>query len=293
MAEESADGEDGEACEEGRSEDAETHEEAKQEGKESKGKDSKPSGKSKAKNSKSKKSLEEEVEDADAVLLDVDGTLVDRDDAFYAFYKAVCEKRGIKIPSKSSMLSRYANAGHIEIIMGLTSMSESEAARLKAEFQSNPSAYAHYIKVLSGTLRLLYSLKNSGKRIGVVSNARKNEVRKSLEKITSNYNERYNTNYRINDLFQYAVTKDDAKEKPNCEGIVKAIRGLGVNNKKIVMFGDEKRDIEAVFSARKLGYNIKSVASSYHDQLIGITKPDYIVPNTHYLGKTLEYRLAS
>lgn len=227
------------------------------------------------------KSLEDALNDVDLVILDVDGTLVDRDDAYYAFYKALAELHGVKIPSKAEMVAKYANKGHTEIIMDiLPGVSEKEAKAYKEWFQSHPEYFKDYIRILPGTIEFLANLYAAGKKIAIMSNARRKETKINLEFITEKYNAKKGTGLGVSELFYKVVSADDVHEKkPDPAGIDVIVNRSGTPKDKAIYGGDERRDVAAAHAA-----GIKVIASMYHDPKIATVNPDYIVPGTYSLG---------
>lgn len=89
------------------------------------------------------------------------------------------------------------------------------------------------VRLNDGAFEMLERLKNSGVKLGILTNSRRKWVEPAIE---------YNQIGRFVDIF---LGKEDVeKAKPDPEMILKAMEKLGVQKEKVVMIGDMDKDVE-------------------------------------------------
>ena len=174
------------------------------------------------------------------MLLDVDGTLVDSNDAqAHAWFEALAEA-GFPAPFRTvrSLIGMGADKLFPALDSGLSSSQEpgkSIASRQAAIFKQR---YLDYVQPMKGARRLLEGLKQQEVKCVVATSAGADEV-DALLKIAD-----------VADLIDAKATRDDAEEsKPSADIVHAALLNARSRVVNAVMLGDTKYDIRAAHAA--------------------------------------------
>jgi len=174
-----------------------------------------------------------------AVLFDIDGTLIDSVDfhaeawqrAFAMFGKRVSFDRVRSQIGKGSEELMKEFIGEEEI----TEWGEDIERFRSALFQRE---YLRRIRPFAGTRRLFIKIKNDGKRIGLASSAKGDELL------------HYKRIADIDDLIDEETSSDDAdRSKPYPDIFLAAMRRLKVAAAEVVVVGDTPYDAQAALAA--------------------------------------------
>jgi HAD superfamily hydrolase (TIGR01509 family) len=174
-----------------------------------------------------------------AVLIDIDGTLVDSNDAHAHAWQAAFADAGIVIDL--ARIRRCIGMGGDKLMPAVASISEdSELGRRisKRKGEIFQSEWLPTLQPFRDADRLLAELKARGFRLVAATSARRDELR-SLLKIA--HAER---------LLDGAASSDDAEEsKPDPDIVHAALREADTEPDSAVMIGDTPYDIEAATAA--------------------------------------------
>ncbi len=181
-----------------------------------------------------------------AVILDVDGTLVDSNDAHaHAWVEAFAE-HGITVPF--DRVRRAIGMGgdklmpHVAGIEEDSSVGEAISGRRAAIFKAK---YLPGLHPFPRVRELLERFRAAGLTLGVASSAKKDELQPLLE-IAG-----------VSDLIPSRTSSDDAeRSKPDPDILQAALRLVGVPRERTIMLGDTPYDVEA---ARRAGLSIVAV----------------------------------
>lgn len=196
----------------------------------------------------------------DAVLFDIDGTVLNTGEYIFQAYKYTLRlhlKREVTWEDVVPVLGLpFENCYRI-----LTNLEKVDhLMECHHQYQSqNP----HFVKAYEGTLKTLQVLKKAKVAIAAVTSHTGNLLIRNL-KIAG-----------VDKYFKVIITPLDVKKpKPDPESIYKALEILDVKPKKTVFIGDSPADIEA---GKKAG--VKTIAALYgfHGEKLLKLKPDYIV----------------
>jgi phosphoglycolate phosphatase-like HAD superfamily hydrolase len=176
----------------------------------------------------------------DTVLLDVDGTLVDSNDAHaHAWVEALAEAGVTRtFDSVRSLIGMGADQllPHVSTALAATREPGKTAARREGEIFKQ--RYLHTIRPMDGARELLLTLKSHGVRCVVATSASNDQVDALLEVAM------------VGDLIVARATGNDAEQSKPAPDIVHAAllaaRSRLVNS---VMLGDTRYDIEAAHAA--------------------------------------------
>ena len=172
----------------------------------------------------------------EAVIFDIDGTLIDSNDFHAQAWVKAFEKYGKKI--KFYEARRQVGKGGDQYLPEFLTQKEikefgKDLEKLRGEyFKRN---YLRKIEPFPKVRELFQKIKNEGKQIVLASSAKADELEK-FKKIA-----------RIEDLIEEETSSDDAeKSKPFPDIFQAALEKLGkINKKNVVVVGDTAYDAEA------------------------------------------------
>jgi HAD superfamily hydrolase (TIGR01509 family) len=170
-----------------------------------------------------------------AVLLDVDGTLIDSNDAHARSYVDAGKELGVEL-SFREVRDRIGKGGD-KLLPEVSELEEDEGRGKKlAERKSEifRERYLPTLKATPGARQLLHRLRDDGIKLVVATSAKKDELEDLLKQA------------EIQDLIQDATTSDDAENsKPDPDIIEAALEQGGFPAEQTVMLGDTPYDVLA------------------------------------------------
>lgn len=179
------------------------------------------------------------------VILDVDGTLVDSNDAHaHAWVDALAEQ-DIHVPFEK--VRPLIGMGGDKLLPEITGIKEEtpkgkKISERRAEIFK--SKYLPTVKAFPGVRQLLEHIRDSGVKVVVASSAKEDEL-KPLLKIAG-----------ADDLIEEKTSSDDAENsKPDPDIVQAALDEMGLRADEVVMIGDTPYDIKAASRA-----GIKTIA---------------------------------
>lgn len=182
----------------------------------------------------------------DAVILDVDGTLLDSNDAHARAYVEAAREMGRDMSFEETR--RSIGMGGDKLLPHVLGIEEDSAEgeritdRKKAIFGER---YLPHLEPTPGARALLHRLRDDAVKLVVASSASGDELGALLERAG------------VKDLIQGSTSSDDAEEsKPDPDIIHAALRDAGFPAGDVVMLGDTPYDVEA---ATRAGVRIVAV----------------------------------
>jgi HAD superfamily hydrolase (TIGR01549 family) len=187
--------------------------------------------------------------DFQGVIFDVDGTLVDSNDAHAQAFVDAFRQHGFDVPFEK--VRRLIGKGADKLIPELIGRYEDAVAeRKKALFKER---HLPSLRPFAGVEPLLATLKNEGCKLAVASSAGKDELGALLEAA------------HAKDYFDERTDADDADHsKPDPDVVQAALRRLGLPAASCVMVGDTPYDAQA---ARRAGVAFIGVRSGGWDDM--------------------------
>lgn len=181
-----------------------------------------------------------------AVILDVDGTLIDSNDAHARAYVDAGEELGYELDFEK--VRRLIGMGGDKLLpraAGLEEESEKGGKLTDRKKQIFKERYLPTLKPTPGARQLLHRLRDDGMKLVVATSAKKDEMGGLLEQA------------EIADLIQDATSSSDAEEsKPDPDIVEAALEQAGFPADQVVMIGDTPYDVEA---ANRAGVRIIAV----------------------------------
>ena len=178
-----------------------------------------------------------------AVILDVDGTLVDSNDAHAQAWVEAFAEHGITVAFDH--VRRSIGMGGDKLMPEVSGIEESSelgqtiAGRRGEIFKER---YLPAIKPFPRVRELLERFAADGLALAVASSAKEDELGPLLDRAG------------VSDLIQHRTSSDDAENsKPDPDIVVAAVKRTGCANGRVIMLGDTPYDVAA---ARRAGIEI-------------------------------------
>lgn len=195
----------------------------------------------------------------DAVLFDLDGTILDTTDFIIKAFKYSLRFH----LNKKVTLTEVRNIAGLpldecyRIVTGLK-----EVDHLTKSHHDFQAKNLSMVKTFPNTLKTLQALKKAGIAVAAVT-TRCGHVETALQAVG------------IYDYFKFIITPNEVKEtKPHPKPLLRALELLSVNPEKALMIGDSPVDIQAGKNAK-----VKTVAALYgvHGKKLLKENPDYVI----------------
>ena len=174
-----------------------------------------------------------------AVLLDVDGTLVDSNDAHAQAWSEVLERNGY--PGTFQWVRELIGKGGDKLIPEITGLDEDshEAKRITKERSAHfARVYLPHLRGFPGVEALLQKLRGKGLELVVASSASEEQLVPLLEACGAL------------PFIDHKTSSDDAQHsKPDADIVHVALRKAGCSPGEAVMLGDTPYDVQAATKA--------------------------------------------
>jgi phosphoglycolate phosphatase/pyrophosphatase PpaX len=166
-----------------------------------------------------------------AVLFDIDGVLVNSDNANRIFVNDIIKEYNKKALNRKEFEKIKFYTIKQAITELIPELNEREAEKLARKWSKKYKNYAVHTKLRKGAKKILGYLKKNKIKLGVVTNRTKTTILKV---------------HKIEHYFESKITALDVKEpKPSPEGILKALKELKVKGKEAIFVGDTIADLKA------------------------------------------------
>ncbi|MGI6644058.1 MAG: HAD family hydrolase [Bacillota bacterium] len=203
----------------------------------------------------------------DAVLFDLDGTLLDTTKAILASLRHTVEYFTGTIPP-TGVLQKTMGIPLVDVLESLLPGRTQEA--LQVYVDHNLRVHKDFVKPYPGVIETLNALKSGGIRLGLVTSKRRHSAQVGLKSAC------------IGDSFEAIVCHDDTdKHKPDPTPLLMALESMGIASGTVLMVGDTIFDIRAAKNADGAlpGLRVKSGAVTYGGGLRGdlsSEEPDFL-----------------
>jgi HAD superfamily hydrolase (TIGR01509 family) len=173
------------------------------------------------------------------VIFDVDGTLVDSNDAHARAWEEAFRDAGHPVPYED--IRPLIGMGGDKLVPAVTGWNKDDprVERVgKRRGEIFRERYLPHVRAFPGAPELVSALKASGLKLAVASSAEKQELEPLLERAGAA------------DLIEHKASSDDAdRSKPDPDIVQAALRRLGLPESGVVMVGDTPYDVEAAARA--------------------------------------------
>ena len=182
-----------------------------------------------------------------AALIDIDGTLVDSNDAHARAFVEAFGEMGLQVPFER--VRRLIGKGGDKLIPEVSGRDDETWVEEIGERKKKAFFARHFetIRPFPQVRELLERMKDAGLALVVATSAKDEEMEKLLG-IAG-----------VADLFDEEATKDDAKRsKPDPDIVRAALKAAGIDASQAIMLGDTPYDVEA---ARRAGVDTVGLES--------------------------------
>ena len=174
------------------------------------------------------------------IIFDVDGTLVDSNDAHAESWVDTFAEAGYEVPFSSVIPLIGMGADKLlPRTIGVSNESEEGKKLIKRRSEIFKTSYLPHLRALPGSRELVQRVKKDGLKAIVATSARDQELKDLLKAA------------RVDDLMEERATASDAKRsKPDPDIVHAAVEESGVPPQELIMIGDTPYDIEAAARAQ-------------------------------------------
>ena len=217
------------------------------------------------------------MKEVEAVLFDLDGTLIDSIDVYWRDFKEVLKRLGLPIIDKQKVINTMLKGGNPWVDL-FPELSRDEGFMSKAKEIDNdvwPQIYKRYAKVFPEAPDLLMKLKAMGLLSGIVTSSwfEEQDPKEILE---------------LKNMVDVVVAKFDVKmRKPHPEPILRGCEKLGVSPGKAIYVGDAPADIKAGKAARVKTIGVLWGLSDF--ETMRNEGPDYIAKDFSEVLKIIHF----
>jgi len=175
------------------------------------------------------------LDGVDAVLFDVDGTLVNSIDGMWLAASRAAALFGFQVPADAVRRSLNSNEPLWPAIIPPEAASNPELPRLlrREMLRHWNQVLRESVSVLPGIPELLAALRESGRRLGIYTGSR-GESFLPLEAAG------------LMPLFDVVLTANDVlRPKPDPDGLLRCLRTLALSPERVLYVGDSQHDVQA------------------------------------------------
>ena len=182
------------------------------------------------------------------VILDVDGTLVDSNDAHAKSWVEALAEFGYTVPfAKVRPLIGKGGDKVLPEVIGVQSTSDKGQKISKRRAEIFKERYLSTVQPFPGAQALLNHMRSHGLKLAIASSAKPDELRSLLQLVGAA------------DLIQEKTSSEEAKDsKPAPESVEVTLQKMGYLPNAVLMLGDTPYDIEA---AKKAGVDTIALRS--------------------------------
>jgi HAD superfamily hydrolase (TIGR01509 family) len=205
----------------------------------------------------------------EAVLFDYDGTLRDTKHVIFGALQAAFQHHGKDFPSEPELEPYIHHSSYVRKAF-LSSMSQREFEEI---YYAAKDRLAPTVQLFAGSKEVLDDLRADGVRTGLVTAAKKSMLQLG--------------DLRLEGAFTVTVGAEDITEhKPSPEGILVALKRLGVPPQNAIYVGDMPTDIEAGKGAG-LAATVGAAYGFFSSEKLKDAGADYIIESPAELPQLL------
>jgi HAD superfamily hydrolase (TIGR01509 family) len=217
----------------------------------------------------------------DAVMFDLDGTLIDSVPVYYEIIDIVFAELGVPAVSRETLLEAMDDGEfdwNCVLPENMKRRKEELAEKARGIIDEiAPPMFHNQIKLIPGTDEILKKIAVTGIKIGLVTSTPAQRMAVKMIPLS---------NAGVAHLLEVIVTADDVRhKKPSAEPLVQCSQKLGVPLKKCVYVGDTRVDIRA---GKAAGMKTVGVLTGFDDYDALINEmPDAIINSIAQLREAL------
>lgn len=220
----------------------------------------------------------DKIKDLKAVILDMDGVLVDTEHLHMKAFELFLEQFDLKV-AKDFLLSMIGTSIEDNFKMLFERFSLFKGKNIQEMINARNEIYLDLIEKeplapISGVIEILDFCLNNGIKTALASSSDQRQIELILKKLNSN------KDYELNlyNSFHTIVAGDSVKKKkPQPDIYLQAIKNLGINSNHIVAVEDSQA---GVMSAKNAGIFCFALENPYND-VYQMQGPDFILKTLH------------
>jgi len=217
---------------------------------------------------------------ADAVIFDLDGTLIDSAPIYYALIDVIFSRLNIPRVPRSVLLEAMQN-GDFEWDLVLPEDMQDRKESLIEQARGiiddlAPSMFHEQLKLIPGTAAALNAFAGEGLRLAMVTSTPREYLDIKFVPLAAE---------GLETLFEIVITADDVQnKKPHAEPLVLCSDNLGLSPENCVYVGDTRVDIKA---GKAAGMQTAAVLTGFDDyDALKKEEPDIIIEKVSDLTVT-------
>lgn len=217
----------------------------------------------------------------DAVIFDLDGTLIDSIDIYFEIVEIALERLQLPAVSRNQILAAAESEDFKwDLVLPPEALKRKESIIDEAWAVINeiaPKMFADNTDIIRGADRTVKNLASEGLKIGLVTSTRQQHLKTKMQPLE---------NAGIAGLFEVIITSDDVeKRKPAPDPLIACAGQLDLQPAVCVYVGDTAGDIIA---GKAAGMRTVGVLTGFDDyESLNKENPDAIIDSVQMLGTVL------
>jgi 2-phosphoglycolate phosphatase len=219
--------------------------------------------------------------DVDAVIFDLDGTIIDSIPIYFNLIDIVFQRLGLPlIPQKTIIEAVKDGDFNWDIVLPEARKDQKDELISGARtiiYEIYPDLFGKDLKLIPGAARALAEISENGKKIGIVTSTPMEGIAYKLRPLKR---------HGIEELFEVIITADDVQQKkPAAEPLIECVNLLGASLNKSVYVGDTRVDIRA---GKAAGMKTIGVLTGFDDcETLKNESPDAIIDSVDQLPEAI------
>ena len=217
-----------------------------------------------------------------AVIFDLDGTLIDSIDIYFAIVEKALERLKLPPVSRSRILAAAESEDFKwELVLPQDVLDRKEKIIDEAWEVINeiaPQMFADNLDLIQGAGSIVEKLSSKGLKIGLVTSTQRRYLETKMQPLK---------NVGADTLFEVIITSDDVeRRKPAPDPLIACAQQLDLEPGKCVYVGDTATDIKA---GKAAGMRTVGVLTGFDEyEALETENPDAIIKDVQYLLEVIE-----
>jgi len=217
----------------------------------------------------------------DGVIFDLDGTLIDSIDIYFAIVENALERLQLPAVSRSQILAAAESENFKwELVLPQELLTRKQTIVDEAWAVINeiaPQMFADNVELIRGADRIVKYIASNGMKIGLVTSTRRHYLKIKMQPLV---------HAGVDELFDVIITADDvAKRKPAPDPLIACARQLDIQPAKCVYVGDTITDMKAGKAARMRTVGVMTGFDGYES--LNRENPDAIIDSVQTLSTVI------
>ncbi len=219
----------------------------------------------------------------DAVIFDLDGTLIDSMDVYCKILNSTLEKLGLPPASRKDIMNAIRDGDFdwdCVLPREMTVRKEELIRNARAIIREiYPRTFQKEVKMIEGADDVLREIAAVGMKAGIVTSTPRFLLEDKLYPLRGS---------RIKNLFDVIITTDDAaNKKPAADPLIVCGKRLGMDRDRMVYVGDTRTDIKAAHAADMKAIGVLTGIDDYEGLMT--ESPDAIIDSVVGLRRVINF----